>query len=340
MSNNLPPYLTISTRISDDLEREINKTKPDRIGVLVDENTKEHCLPMLDIGIDKIIEVNSGEKNKNLETCQHIWSELTEAGFSRKSLLINLGGGVIGDMGGFTAATYKRGLSFINVPTTLLSQVDASIGGKLGIDFGGLKNHIGVFQDPDAVLVFPEFLRTLSERELRSGFAEIIKHALIKSPEQWEYIQSRPFQDMDWLELIPRSIGVKYEVVEKDPREHGLRKILNYGHTIGHAIETYYLNSSTPLLHGEAIAMGMIVENRIACKKGLLEYEIADRIENFIRNMYEPLLSLPEYESLEKYLKQDKKNDASGIRFSLLENEGLCTFDVQVEEEAIRESLR
>ena len=179
MSNKLPDYVHFTSNAAQTVREVLHTLQPDKVAILVDENTKEHCLPLLDFKYDILIEIGSGELQKNLDTCRFIWNELTAASFTRKSVLINLGGGVIGDMGGFTAATYKRGIPFINLPTTLLSQVDASVGGKLGVDFDGLKNHIGVFQNPYAVIVDPGFLTTLPKRDLVSGYAEVVKHALI-----------------------------------------------------------------------------------------------------------------------------------------------------------------
>ncbi|WP_370089366.1 3-dehydroquinate synthase [Ekhidna sp.] len=340
MSNNLPPYLTISQDISADLAEAISVIQPDKIAILIDENTKKHCLPLIDIRHEEIIEIKSGETEKTLETCNQIWSKLTDGGFTRKSLLVNLGGGVIGDMGGFAAATFKRGMPFINVPTTLLSQVDASIGGKLGVDFNGLKNHIGLFQDPNKVIIHTSFLNTLSERELKSGFAEIIKHSLIKSQEQWNYLLSRSFESIQWDEVIPKSIAIKSTVVDADPREKGLRKILNYGHTIGHALETHYLKSETPLLHGEAVALGMILENEIAERMGMLNNEAKTEIKKYLENIYQFPKMLPGYEELAKHLSQDKKNDQKGLRFSLLEKVGMCTYDVLVDESILKDILR
>lgn len=340
MSKNLPDYLTISSAIKADLKSSISEINPDKIAVLVDENTRHYCLPKLDETWDLIIEIKSGEKEKTLATCEKIWSELTNEGFTRKSLLVNLGGGVIGDMGGFAASTFKRGVSFINIPTTLLSQVDASIGGKLGVDFNGLKNHIGLFNEPDKVLIFPDFLKTLSEREIKSGFAEIIKHALIYDKEQWDYLVNQPFETMNWNEIIPKSIAIKNEIVSQDPREDGLRKVLNYGHTIGHAIETHFLATSSPLLHGEAVALGMILENELAVASNILDVESAKEIEKYLERIYSFPKELPSLASLEDLLMQDKKNDNEGIRFSLIDSIGSCTFDMLIRPEILKRILK
>ncbi|MEO9483624.1 MAG: 3-dehydroquinate synthase [Ekhidna sp.] len=340
MSENLPSYLTISSDLQADLSASIQAINPDKIAVLVDENTKRYCLPELNVTNYLILTIKSGETEKTLATCQSIWSQLTEAGFTRKSLLINLGGGVIGDMGGFIAATYKRGMAFINLPTTLLSQVDASIGGKLGVDFNGLKNHIGLFQEPNKVIIYPQFLKTLPSKELKSGFAEVIKHALIKDEAQWEFLSAQSFDSLRWDEIIPKSIAIKNGIVNQDPREHGLRKILNYGHTIGHAIETHLLKTSAPLLHGEAVALGMILENEVAQKLGVLSSETSEKIRDYLNHIYQFPDILPGYDVLAGYLKQDKKNDKKGIRFSLLKKAGMCTYDVLVEDTILREVLK
>ncbi|NQZ76111.1 MAG: 3-dehydroquinate synthase [Ekhidna sp.] len=340
MSNNLPSYLSISTSATQDLAQKIDHLQPDKYAFLVDEHTREFCLPLLNLDKSLTIEISSGELNKTLSTCEYIWQKMTDFGFSRKSLLINLGGGVIGDMGGFCASTYKRGIPFINIPTTLLSQVDASIGGKLGVDFNGLKNHIGLFQEPNAVIVDTVFLKTLSAREFKSGFAEIIKHSLIQSSDQWDYLINTPFEEINWETLIPRSIQVKNEIVTADPKENGLRKTLNYGHTIGHAIETYFLSTEKPLTHGEAIAIGMLIENKLAVQSGILSSNEEADIENYLSEIYQDRRKIPSYEILMKYLMQDKKNDNMGIRFSLLERIGHCAYDVLVSDDILKEVLK
>jgi len=340
MSENLPPYLILSKDVNADLKLAIDLLKPDRVAVLVDENTETYCLPKIDVSYDLCIKIASGEQNKTLHTCQEIWRQLTHAGCSRKSLLINLGGGVIGDMGGFAAATFKRGMRFINIPTTLLSMVDASIGGKLGVDFEGLKNHIGIFQEPQRVIIDTQFLKTLPPRELKSGYAEVIKHALIKDPAQWDLLQSLAFEEIPWEEIIPSSIAIKNEIVRQDPFENGLRKILNYGHTLGHALETYFLKLDTPMLHGEAVAWGMILENKIANRLGMLKEDAAERIEKYLRNLFDLPKTKPDLHDLMPLLIQDKKNTHEGLHFSLLKKEGVCTYDVRVDASTIEEVFR
>jgi len=313
-----------------------------KIAVIVDENTEEHCLPLIidSIGAHWLLKINSGEINKTINTCEQLWGALTEASFGRKDLVINLGGGVIGDMGGFVASTYKRGIDFINLPTTLLSQVDASIGGKLGVDFNGFKNHIGLFKDPAKVIVFPEFIKTLSDRELRSGFAEVIKHGLIRDAAYWHKLSNMEFADFNWSQIIGQSIEIKKEVVESDPYEKGERKILNFGHTIGHAIETYFLETDERLLHGEAIASGMICEAFLSHKFAGLSAEELNEISTFLLRTYQPkAINTQVFDSLISLTMQDKKNHAGSVNYSLLKGIGECGFNYQVPTNLVLDSL-
>jgi 3-dehydroquinate synthase len=314
-----------------------------QIAVLVDENTQQHCYPLLreHLPAHHLIQIKSGEEQKHLGTCQHIWQCLTDWGFDRKGLLINLGGGVIGDMGGFCAATYKRGIAFLQLPTTLLAQVDASVGGKLGIDFMGYKNHIGVFQDPLAVLVYPAFINTLSDRELRSGFAEIIKHCLIRDKNKWLEIAHRPLKDQHFSDLIAHSIDIKKAVVEEDPTEKGLRKILNFGHTIGHAIETHFLGKENRLLHGEAIAVGMIAENYLAAKRGWISIDECESIAQHIMRLFGKVaLSEDDIAQSLPHALQDKKNEKGAIQASLLGAVGNCGYNHAIALSEIEEALQ
>lgn len=326
----LPSSIFFTTDPNEALLRLIEQLTPDKVIFLADENTKKSCLPHLrhtDLG--SLIEIKSGEIYKNIDTCQHVWTAMTEAGLTRKSLLVNVGGGVIGDLGGFCAATFKRGIRFVNFPTTLLAMVDANIGGKLGIDFQGFKNHIGVFQDPDAVVIFADFLKTLPERELRSGFAEVLKHGLIQDRNYWKATSLLDFSKANWGEIVRRSAEIKFDVVTKDPKESGLRKILNFGHTLGHAIETTYLNQDKSLLHGEAIAAGMILEGFISTEKGYLsEVEYAELETNVVRIF--GTVSIPHLDDLMPLMLQDKKNTGKVPSFSLIGPIGESHFDQQV----------
>ena len=294
-----------------------------KVAILVDENTKRDCLSKLpQIENALIIEIKSGEEYKNISTCSFIWEQLTINNFDRNSLLINLGGGVIGDMGGFCAATYKRGLEFIHIPTTLLAMVDASVGGKLGIDFKGFKNQIGLFNNPKAVLISSEFLETLAESELKSGFAEVVKHALISDNSLWLKLKNTPFTDLDWEDIIDTSVQIKNKIVLADPFEKGERKKLNFGHTFGHAIESYYLEKRTPISHGEAVFMGMILETKIS---DLSETD-KNEIKNYVLSNF-ALPYTPKKSSLHKFLINDKKNQNGKINFTLLNGIGNCSLD-------------
>lgn len=302
--------------------------------VLVDEHTAESCYPLIKehLPAHTVVEIKSGEENKHLGTCEHIWGAMTDAQLDRHSLMINLGGGVIGDMGGFCASTYKRGIDFIQIPTTLLAQVDASVGGKLGIDFRGFKNHLGVFTLPKSVLIDPTFLQTLPKRELRSGFAEIIKHCLIRDAAMYAIISKKTLEEQDFDELIAHSVEIKKKVVAEDPTEKSVRKILNLGHTLGHAIETYYLDKGNArLLHGEAIAIGMITEAYLSYKKKYISMEVVEQIKTYLLSVYGRItIPTTAYDTILQYTLQDKKNRGAEVRFSLIDAIGNCRFDCLV----------
>lgn len=317
-----------------------------RIFVLVDSNTRQYCLPVLIpfLNADRysVVEIAAGEVHKNIDTCQQIWTALIDLRADRSALVLNLGGGVLGDMGGFCASTYKRGVDFIQIPTTLLAQVDASTGGKLGIDFGQVKNSIGLFRNPQAVLADPVFFRTLPPRELRSGFAEIIKHSLIASRKQWEQILSiSDLASVDWPTLVGPSLEIKRDIVANDPFEKGVRKALNFGHTIGHALESQALETADPLLHGEAIAAGMICEAYLSQQKlGLPQTEL-DQISRFLVRMYQPeAVAEEQFDHLLTLMQNDKKNRGLAINFSLLPTTGSVEVDQTCTPEQILESLR
>lgn len=309
------------------------KNKYSQIAVLVDENTLKYCYPQIVGYLPKhsLIEIRSGEKNKNLATCQQIWSELMDKHFDRKSLLINLGGGVIGDMGGFCAATYKRGIDFIQIPTTLLSQVDASVGGKLGIDFHGFKNHIGLFCRPKQVIIDTDFLTTLPLNELRSGFAEVIKHCLIADKKAWNKLIINELEQNDWKEIVLHSVSLKSKIVNSDPKEKGARKTLNYGHTVGHALETFYLEKypNKHLLHGEAVAVGIIVESFMSFQRGLLHQKDFKSIEDFISKIYPKVkIAQKDISPIIALSLHDKKNENGKIKGILLKTIGEALFDI------------
>lgn len=314
-----------------------------RLVVLTDTNTQSNCLPVISGALPQetlFISVSAGEIHKNLDTCSYIWSKMTEAALDRKALMLNLGGGVITDMGGFCASIYKRGLRFINMPTTLLSQVDASVGGKLGIDFQGLKNHLGVFNEPETVVIAKQFLDTLPKTELRSGYAEILKHGLIRDNAYFSSLRTENWENQDWEKLIYHSVAIKNAVVEADPKETGLRKILNFGHTIGHAFESYFLDTPNHLLHGEAIALGMICEGFLSFEKVGFSYEELDLLTKTLLQIYGKVdFSTAELDPILDLCLQDKKNEGNTLMFSLLTAIGDCTYNIPVTREEIREAI-
>jgi len=328
----------------------INSKKYSQIIVLVDENTNKHCYQRLAFNSflpkHDLIEIKSGEEEKNLSTCIQIWQKMTDMELDRKALLINLGGGVIGDMGGFCASTYKRGIDFIQIPTTLLSMVDASVGGKLGIDFHSFKNHIGVFRVPDAVLVATPFLETLSKSELRSGFAEVIKHCLIADARKWKsLVVSRQSSDdfslgIDFEDIVIHSIQIKDKITTEDPTEKGLRKILNFGHTLGHAVESFFLNTSNKLMHGEAIAIGMICESYLSMKRGLISEQDLNEIIAYLIGIYGKVtIVLSDLDAILELTKQDKKNEYNEVQFALIGPIGTCGYGIAVGDKEMKEAL-
>ena len=340
----------ISETIFNNINRflKANKNGYSKLFILVDENSLKYCYPQLVEKIDlfkdaELIEIESGEENKTIEICTQIWSSLSEYGGDRKSLFVNVGGGVICDIGGFVASTFKRGIDYINIPTSLLSQVDASVGGKVGIDLNNLKNEIGLFNNPSAVFINSSFLSTLDFRQRLSGFAEIIKHALIADYNYWKKISTITIHNIDKLEeIIISSIKIKNNIVQQDPTENNIRKILNFGHTIGHAIETNSLeeNNKKKLLHGEAIAIGMICEAYLSHKICKLKKDELLEITNFILNHFHPFkIKKMNTARLIELMKHDKKNDNREINFSLLSSIGKCEINKTATENLIIESL-
>lgn len=333
--------ITISPNPKDLITGFLSQKTYSRIALLTDSNTVTFCLPLIVntlSGIEAII-IPAGEEHKNLQSCQLVWEQLTRQQLDRHSLVIVLGGGVLGDLGGFCAATYKRGIDFVLMPTTLLAQVDASVGGKLGIDFLNYKNHIGVFCEPAATLISPAFLKTLPERELRSGFAEVIKHCLISDKAMWDTVRSKSFQSQDWDVLIQHSVNFKSEVVKNDPKERGLRKVLNFGHTVGHAVESHFLNSNNRIFHGEAIAIGMIAEAFIAWKKDLITESELIQITEYLKKTYSAVALPTNRSGILELMSQDKKNRGNRILMALTEGIGRAKWDVEVSLEEIGASL-
>lgn len=341
-------YIYFPTNNKDFFADLCTKKNYSSVFVLVDSNTENLCLPyfLANYPIGKTIEVisiESGEENKHLQTCLGVWEALSDLGGDRNSLLINLGGGVVTDLGGFVASTFKRGIDFINIPTTLLSMVDASVGGKTGVDLGVLKNQVGVIVNPQGVVIDPFFLETLPANEYRSGYAEMLKHGLIQDPNYWKKLAD--FKTINANEIgyfIAHSVGIKQKVVAQDPFEKNLRKMLNFGHTLGHAIESYFLTDKDKitLLHGEAIAIGMILEAYISkCIIGMPAEECKE-----IKTVFNSIFPKVEFASkdideIEKLLVFDKKNSHGKVRYALLKKIGEPHLDAEVDRRLIREAF-
>jgi len=330
------------------LSQLINDKKYSKIVLLVDENTAQHCLNYVLqwLAVDvtfEIIEIEQGEENKTVETCTAVWESLVELNIDRKALLINVGGGMVCDLGGFVASTYKRGIDFVNIPTSLLAMVDASVGTKTGVNLDGLKNMIGSFSQPQMVLIDTAFLETLPGNQMRSGLAEMFKHGLIADASYWNQLKNLgELTTEDLLLLIYHSISIKNEIVLQDPFEENVRKLLNFGHTLGHVIETYSHSGKgiQPLLHGEAIAIGMILEAFISYKKDLLTKNSYLEIKETLNLMFESIVFTEnDIEICTHLLIHDKKNVNGIVQFTLLNGIGKGVFNEVVESELITEAF-
>jgi 3-dehydroquinate synthase len=326
-------FYKITDDIAEGIKSYLKQLNYSQLIFLVDENTANYCLPIVSSRFNEnflVIDIKAGEEYKNLDTVSYIWEVLLNNEIDRNAILINLGGGTISDIGGFVASTYKRGIRFVNVPTTLMSQIDASIGGKTGVNFKGIKNVIGTIREPEAILVFPDFILTQDLRELKSGFSEMIKHALLKGGSLWERTREiRTFNINEVKLLIDKNIAVKFEFVSKDLYDKSIRHALNLGHTIGHAIESCRLIKGNKLLHGEAVAIGIVIESIIAKRIGMLPKNILHQIRDYIALFFE----LPKIENLNEIIyaiKNDKKNNKGKIRFTLLKNIGQFAIDVEL----------
>ncbi len=326
-----------------DVEKAIRNIPHDKLFILTDENTHTHCLPLL-AGISllqeaKEIVIPAGDTNKTIESLSRVWQVLTENGATRHSLLVNLGGGMITDLGGFAAATFKRGISYINISTTLLGAVDAAVGGKTGINFEGYKNEIGSFYPSESVIISPDFFHSLDRPAVLSGYAEMLKHALIHSNEEWKEILAYSFDDVNYLilnELVVRSVKIKQDVVEKDPFEKNIRKALNFGHTTAHAFESFAMHSERPVPHGYAVAWGVIVELWLSHRLCGFPKEKLQRTIRFIQKHYGAFpISCDDYEALYEIARHDKKNIGTTIHFTLLGDIG----DVRIDQTADKELL-
>ncbi len=338
--------VAISSQLRD-LTKIFNPEKHSQSFILVDENTKALCLPRLLHAVpalknSHILEIRSGEKIKTIDTCKKLWQALLKKNADRSSLMINLGGGVIGDMGGFVACTYKRGIPFINIPTTLLSQVDATIGGKLGVDFNDVKNAVGIFKNPQAVFIHPGFLKTLPGDELLSGFAEMIKHSLISSPKMWDEIKKvNPGRIKNWDSMIYQSLLAKKKIVEKDPFEKNTRKVLNFGHTLGHAFESAALHDGIKLLHGHAVALGMIAESFLSSRIcGLSEKHLHEITDFILLHYHRQLHSDISDINWRRWITHDKKNTGDRLNFTLLQSIGKPVINAHCDMRLIAEAVR
>lgn len=323
-----------------------NKYAHSRKVIMVDENTHDNCLEFLLTAFDdltdaEVILLPAGEENKVMEVCFQVWNALSDYGIGRNDLVINLGGGVVSDMGGFIAAVYKRGVDFVNIPTSLLGMVDASIGGKTGIDLGAFKNQLGVFKNPVAIFIDPSFLHSLPENEIWNGFAEILKHALIADSSLWAKIKNyRNIDDLYTTDLIEAGISIKLKTLLNDPFEKGERKLLNFGHTIGHAIEGCMFETDSPVSHGHAVAIGLLLESQLSNNRGILSNEEFKEIEGTIKALYSPIeLDEEQIAIVLELMKNDKKNSEGKIKGILIHSIGHCTFDEVFGEEEIRKIL-
>ena len=337
--------------ISQDLEQSLSQAIAectyDRLFVLTDETTHRLCLPVV-AGYSCMkpaerITIGATDANKTLDSLSHVWSELQRLGATRHSLMVNLGGGMVTDLGGFAASTFKRGISYINIPTTLLSMVDASVGGKTGINFGGLKNEIGVFNNARSVILDTTFLRTMDHENICSGYAEMLKHGLINNEEMWAELLNFNLESLEKLEILGRmvaeSVAVKQRIVTEDPTEQGIRKALNLGHTAGHAFESLALERK-PVLHGYAVAWGMIVELYLCCVKTNFPQDKMRQTVAFIKENYGRMaITCDDYPHLIELMHHDKKNQGNSINFTLLGGIGDIRINQTATEEEIKDAL-
>ena len=336
--------VVISGNLERDLVNAISECEHDRIFVLTDETTQQLCWPKIKnfkaLKNSTPIIIKATDTHKNLDT---LWQALSNGGATRHSLMINLGGGMVTDLGGFAASTFKRGIDFINIPTTLLAMVDASVGGKTGINFGGLKNEIGVFSDSRFVIINTQFLDTLDHDNICSGYAEMLKHGLISDERTWAELVTFDLDTPDLSQLqrmVAESIKVKERIVEADPHEHGIRKALNLGHTMGHAFESFAMRRGTPILHGYAVAYGLISELYMSARKTAFPTDRMHQTVRFIRENYGTFnITCDDYPTLIELMHHDKKNTSGIINFTLLGNVGDIRINQTANEEEIKEAL-
>ena len=341
-----PQKVILSENLRQSLTEAIGEVRHDRLFVLCDETTREACLPVVAdfecMQEAQLITIPAGDTNKGLESVSHVWAELQRMGATRHSLMVNLGGGMVTDLGGFAASTFKRGISFINIPTTLLAMVDASVGGKTGVNFGGLKNEIGVFNNANSVILDTVFLKTLDEENILSGYAEMLKHGLISDEKMLGELLTFDIEkpDLDQLKLmLAESVAVKQRIVTEDPTEQGLRKALNLGHTAGHAFESLALERK-PVLHGYAVAWGLVVELYLCCAKTGFPTDKMRQAVSFIHEHYGKMtITCDDYPRLLELMHHDKKNVGSAINFTLLGDIGDIRINQTATEDEIKEAL-
>ena len=329
--------------LEEDLTQAVSSCPHDRLFVLTDTETLRHCWPLV-AGIPcmrdaQMITIPATDEHKTLDTLSTVWTALQQGGASRHSLMVNLGGGMVTDLGGFAASTFKRGMAYINIPTTLLSMVDASVGGKTGINFGGLKNEIGVFNCARSVLLDTTFLRTLDRQNLLSGYAEMIKHALISSTEDWAELMRFDLDQVDYAllqQLVAKSVAIKERIVTEDPTEKGIRKALNLGHTAGHALESLALAQGRPVLHGYAVAWGLVCELYLSFLRTGFPQRTLQQTLQFVRGHYGSFpITCKHYDQLYEYMTHDKKNQGGVVNFTFLANVG----DIRINQSASKEEI-
>ena len=335
--------IILSSDLSASLKQAIEACPHDKLFILTDECTHELCLPLIQefdyLSNACIITIGATDTHKTLETLAHVWKELGDKGGTRHSLMLNLGGGMVTDLGGFAASTFKRGIAYLNIPTTLLAMVDASVGGKTGINFNGLKNEVGVFSPASSVLIDTNFLRTLDFPNLVSGYAEMLKHGLISTPTHWAELLNFDFEHIDYphlQNLVSQSVKIKEDIVTQDPLEHGIRKALNLGHTVGHAFESLALEENRPHLHGYAVAWGMVCELYLSCLKTSFPQDKMRQTIRFIRETYGNFeFDCKHYDRLYQFMTHDKKNSSGIINFTLLGEIG----DIHINQTATRKEI-
>ena len=339
--------IVFSQHIEDELQKIVRNYPSGKVFLLTDQTAAGFCLPLIQTVTDefsiKYIAIPSGEENKNIQSVGLVWDFMSNNGADRKSLLINLGGGMLTDLGGFAASTFKRGMDFVNIPTTLLAQVDASIGGKTGFNFNGLKNEIGVFMEPNSVIINSNFLKTIDHENFLSGYAEMLKHGLIRSREHWDELLTFDMDHIDYdslQEIIAHSVAVKEWHVLNDLTEQNIRKALNFGHTIGHAFESYAMKTCRPILHGYAVVYGMIAELYLSVKQCGLGIEELNSISGWLIDKYGKFdIQESDFEALYQLMTHDKKNEGKRINFTLIPEIGKVEINVDCSKELIVEAL-